>query len=158
MNTEPCLFPLKTGNIFTWINAVFSFVWFSISLFVWRCFLLELFLSTSFQSAHKLQLKAARWSFSICFLPLSLPVSMASITRKGILRIFFHFRLWILLQILQKFHSLYGFVFVSCSIDKIPWKNQLTVTWKYLALSLSPVRWKDLTVFRLTYWTSRGVA
>lgn len=98
-------------RIFTRISAVFSFVWFSISLFVCSASLLEPFRFSLLQSAHKLQLKTARWSFSICFLSL-----YSRTTRKGIFRIFFHFRLWILLHISLKFHSLHGFVL--CTLTK----------------------------------------
>lgn len=72
----------------TWISAVFSFISFSISLFVGlHCW------NHSAKGAHKLQLKFARWSFSICFsfFPFTLASTAANETRKGIFRNFLSF-------------------------------------------------------------------
>lgn len=94
---EYCLSTDKAGNIFhvDYCGFLFRFVF---NFIVRWASLLEPFLLTC-QSAHKLQLKTARWSFSICFLPPLAPFRRRAKHEKHFSEFCFISGFWILLHI-----------------------------------------------------------
>lgn len=104
-----CLRPPERPTIFllssTWISAVFSFISFSISLFVGLhcCCLSMPRIADIAKGAHKLQLKLAPLKFSICFsFALASAAREALAARKGIFRNFLSFPAFIAGNLLHK--------------------------------------------------------
>lgn len=125
MNTAVCR-PTKPA-IFSRGLLRFSLS-FSISLFVglhcWNLFLLAC------KSAHKLQLKTVRWSFSICFLPslIRSPFRWHCSSRKSAFHCFISFPAFGFYCTVCYLHGSVFCVLHNTSFDKVPRKNQLTVT------------------------------